>query len=262
MGKGLTVKNHHKFPSRRLLTAEEELDCIRKIKKGEEKESEMGKLIQTHLPIIEVIADLYSDNPQTHEELVQEGIEALIRAIDDYRTDIRFVSFAIKQVAGKMFNYATRDQRLFPYKKALREKIKLITENGGRVGEKELKKNLRIPSKEVDKDYLIALVEHLVAGDEILEAGLHGMADEGPSPYDQAELNIQLKLLRTGLSTLLGPFQRSVLELRYGLHGEEPLTQEKVAISLGKTVNQVQKLETDAINRLLEQGGLGGFTSD
>ncbi len=262
MDKVLTEKRHIKFPSRGLLTAEQERDCIRKIKTGVEKESEMNRLIQTHLPIIEVIADLYSDNPQTHEELVQEGIEALIRAIDDYRSDVRFVSFAIKRVAGEMFNYATRDQRLFIYKKALREKIELITKNGGRVKGKELKEKLRIPSKEVDKDYLIALVEHLVAGDEISEAGLHGMADEGPSPYDQAELNRKLDLLRTGLDQLLGPNQQTVLKLRFGLKGGDPLTQEKVANTLGKTVNQVQKLEADAIARLLEQGGLEGFNSD
>jgi RNA polymerase primary sigma factor len=81
-----------------------------------------------------------------------------------------------------------------------------------------------------------AVFGDLVAGDE-------------PLPDEQTERRLQNEALERALGAL-PERDRRVLELRYGLRGEEPHTLEHIGRRLGLTRERVRQIEVDTLARL------------
>jgi RNA polymerase primary sigma factor len=81
-----------------------------------------------------------------------------------------------------------------------------------------------------------AVFGDLVAGDE-------------PLPEEVAEQRLRNEALERALESL-PTRDRRVLELRYGLRGEEPHTLEQIGKRLGMTRERVRQIEVDSLKRL------------
>jgi len=78
------------------------------------------------------------------------------------------------------------------------------------------------------------------------------LADTAPDPSDQVAADLEAGRVREALD-LLPAESRTVLELRYGLTGGEPVSIEAAARTLGMNRTRIRRLEAEAMHVL---GGL------
>jgi RNA polymerase primary sigma factor len=87
-----------------------------------------------------------------------------------------------------------------------------------------------------------------VGEDEDAVLGDFVSGDE-PLPDEKVELHLRSQALRQALCSL-PERERSVLQLRYGLGGDEPKTLEEIGRRLGLTRERVRQIELESLRRL------------
>ena len=78
------------------------------------------------------------------------------------------------------------------------------------------------------------------------------MGTDGDVVYKKIENGVETELLRQAL-TKLNAREREIVELRFGLGGEEELTQKEVADMLGISQSYISRLEKKIIARLKKE---------
>jgi RNA polymerase primary sigma factor len=84
------------------------------------------------------------------------------------------------------------------------------------------------------------------------------VASDERAPAEQVELSLRQETLRKAVSTL-PPEEREVVELRYGITGEEPKTIEATVRELGMSRDTVRRTEAKALARLARARELAGL---
>ena len=67
---------------------------------------------------------------------------------------------------------------------------------------------------------------------------------------EEIDLKLKTKLLFEKMKEVLKDRERMILELRYGLNGKVPKTQNEIAKNLGISRSYVSRIETKAIKKL------------
>ncbi len=67
---------------------------------------------------------------------------------------------------------------------------------------------------------------------------------------DSLDCKIKSEQLRRYISDVLSPREQRIIRLRYGLNGDEPLTQREVAQRLGISRSYVSRIEKKALSAL------------
>lgn len=70
---------------------------------------------------------------------------------------------------------------------------------------------------------------------------------------DQIDLKMKVKKLYEKISHVLKGREKTIIELRFGLNGREPKTQNEVAQILGISRSYVSRIETKAIGKLAKE---------
>jgi len=70
---------------------------------------------------------------------------------------------------------------------------------------------------------------------------------------EQVDLKFQIKKLYLKMKELLKDRERVILELRFGLHGRNPKTQNQIAKMMGISRSYVSRIETKAIDKLAQE---------
>ena len=92
-------------------------------------------------------------------------------------------------------------------------------------------------------------LEKPVGDDEESEFG-HFLTDENaPLPDEQADVTLRRELLGDILGTL-SHRERRVLELRYGLGGEQPCTLDEVGRAFNVTRERIRQIENQSLKKL------------
>ena len=73
--------------------------------------------------------------------------------------------------------------------------------------------------------------------------------DATESPFESATDALQREGLERALA-LLSDRERSVIELRYGLIGKDPLTLEQIGVAMGITRERVRQIESNSLRKL------------
>ena len=92
---------------------EDELELWKKIRSGDEKARE--EVIISYRPMVFWLASKLHVSPDSHQDLIQEGMVALIEAVDryDFERGAKFITYAYYRVKGHMINFwKDRRQRL------------------------------------------------------------------------------------------------------------------------------------------------------
>jgi len=64
---------------------------------------------------------------------------------------------------------------------------------------------------------------------------------------------MKIKILYEKMKTLLKEREKNILELRFGLGGNKPKTQNEIAKMMGISRSYVSRIETKAIKKLAEE---------
>lgn len=70
---------------------------------------------------------------------------------------------------------------------------------------------------------------------------------------EEIELKFKINKLYEKIRTILKSREQKILELRFGLNGKEPQTQNEIAKGMGISRSYVSRIETKAINKLAKE---------
>jgi RNA polymerase primary sigma factor len=243
-----------------LLVAAEEIDLAQKIEKGSLPAAK--KLTQSNLRLVVSIAKKYTGRGMSFLDLIQEGNQGLMRAVEkyDWRRGYKFSTYAtwwIRQAITRAIADQARTIRIPVHmvetiNKLIRASRKLAQQLGREPTPREIGKEVELSADRVREIFKIAQdtasLEKPVGDDEDSLLG-DFIASDQPTPYDTASKQLLRENLEEVLKTLSDREAR-VLKMRFGLDSRHPMTLEEVGREFGVTRERIRQIEAKALRKL------------
>lgn len=199
------------FP--RPLSAKEELDCLKRIREGDQQAR--NKLIEHNLRLVAHIIKKYYANLKDQDDLISIGTIGLIKAVGtfDYDKGTRFATYASRCIENEILMY-------------FRNKKKTAME-------------IYIDDPiDIDKDgNTLTLMDIITDSRDMVE---------------DIDLRIKSEQLYQNIASQLTDRERLIICMRYGLCGHLPRTQREIAKELGISRSYVSRIEKKALEKLKE----------
>ncbi|HZQ27002.1 MAG TPA: sigma-70 family RNA polymerase sigma factor [Acidimicrobiales bacterium] len=243
-----------------LLTAAEEVELAKRIEAGDEAARE--QMINANLRLVVHIAKRYQHQGLVLLDLIQEGIFGLMRAVEkfDWRRGFKFSTYAtwwIRQALQRALQKHAREIHLPVH---VAERARRLE----RLREEYVKQHDRDPTDEELADVTGLSVPQIMEvrdsarvvaslDQPVGEDGGASLGDVLPGQGGEFTEDVLVSLaeddVRRAVTALPEP-QRSVVRLRYGLGGEEPMSLYRVGRELHMGPRRVRSLEEDALMSL------------
>lgn len=244
-----------------LLTFEQEIDLAQKCEKGDMDAKRT--LIRSNLRLVVSIAKKYLGRRLSFLDLIQEGNQGLIKAVEkyDWRRGFKFSTYAtwwIRQAITRAIADQSRTIRIPVHmvdniNRYYKTQRKLTQVLGREPKNKEVAKEMEISEKEVEN--LIKISQHPKSlstpiGDDKETTLEQFIADrDQPTLYDTVSKEFLRDYLNEVLDTL-SDRERKVLIMRFGLDDGKPKTLEDVGKEFSVTRERIRQIEAKAIRKL------------
>jgi RNA polymerase primary sigma factor len=258
---GLYLREIARVP---LLTAAEEVSLAKALERGDERARR--RLIESNLRLVVSIARRYSGRGLSFLDLIQEGNLGLMKAVEryDWRLGHRFSTYATWWIRQSVTRALADQGRTIRVPAQVVDTINRMA----RIERQLAQKLSRAPSIEelaVAMDLKPEKVEHLK---RVSQEPVSLAAPVGEDATELGELIEDERMTRPGddmaesqrssrvadLIAALPYRERTILELRYGLSGEQAHTLEEVGRRFGVTRERVRQIETRTLRRLAAEG--------
>ncbi|GAB4072378.1 RNA polymerase sporulation sigma factor SigE [Barrientosiimonas marina] len=196
------------------LSKEEEKRLLELLPKGDQ--SARAMLIEHNLRLVVYIARKFENTGINIEDLISIGTIGLIKAVNTFNPEkkIKLATYASRCIENEILMYLRRNNKL---------------------------------KSEISFDEPLNID---LDGNELLLSDVLG-TDEDIITRD-IETNVDKNLLKNAL-TQLNPREKEIMELRFGLIGQEEKTQKDVADMLGISQSYISRLEKKIIRRLQKE---------
>ncbi|MBE7076044.1 MAG: RNA polymerase sporulation sigma factor SigE [Clostridiales bacterium] len=195
-------------------TDEEEEIELKLLASGDDKVKD--RLIEHNLRLVVYVARRFENTGVDLDDLVSVGSIGLIKAINSFKVDknIKLATYASRCIENEILMH-------------LRKTVKIKAEVSF--------------DEPINSDY---------EGNELLLSDV--MGTDGDVVYKKIEGGVESDLLLKALKKL-NDREREIIEMRYGLRGDDELTQREVADKLGISQSYISRLEKKIIFRLQKE---------
>ncbi len=207
------ISNNSLFPEP--LDSEEEKKYLELLKNGDEDARNI--LIERNLRLVAHVCKKYATSKVDQDDLISIGTIGLIKGINSFDNSkgVRLATYVSRCIDNEILMYLRSTKKL-----------------GAEV-------YLEDPIGKDKDDNAVTLQEVLENSDKNIE--------------DEVDLKFKVKQLYEKMKEVLKTREKTILELRFGLNGKKPQTQNEIANSMGISRSYVSRIETKAINKLAKE---------
>ena len=197
------------------LSSAEEKEALIKMKEGDDEARNL--LIERNLRLVAHVCKKYANTNVEQDDLISIGTIGLIKGINSFDID----------KGARLSTYVSRciDNEILMYLRATKKLNAEVFLNEP-IGK--------------DKDDNVVTLEEVLVNDE-------------KSVEEVVDLKMKVKKLYNKMKEVLKDREKTIIELRFGLNGEKPKTQNEIAKSMGISRSYVSRIETKAIGKLSEE---------
>jgi RNA polymerase primary sigma factor len=243
-----------------LLKKEEELKLGERIQKGEEKAFE--KLVESNLRFVVKVAFRYRGLGLSLLDLINEGNIGLLEAARRYSPNfgVKFITYAVWWIRQAILQALANSvsvvqlplRRIRISFQAKEMQADISRKKPGRPAEEDLAKELELQPEELDEILRTPLDTPLNSGGSIGE-DFRTLSLLGTQATPGADEVLIQKTFRREIEEILRrlkPRERRVIDLRFGLSLEGPLTLEQIGRRMRLSRERVRQIEENAKRRL------------
>ncbi len=204
------IQSSNLFPEP--LSSEEEKNCLERLASGDEEARNI--LIERNLRLVAHVSKKYATTNIDQDDLISIGTIGLIKGINSFDSskNIKLATYVARCIENEILMF-------------LRSSKKTKSEV-----------YLNEPIGKDKDDNEVTLMEVLETEDKSIE--------------DEIDLKMKVKKLYEKMKAVLKDREKTILELRFGLGGKKPKTQNEIASMLGISRSYVSRIETKAIGKL------------
>ena len=245
-----------------LITAEEEGELARRIRKGDQ--AALDKMTRANLRFVVSVAKQYQNQGLSLSDLINEGNCGLIKAAKrfDETRGFKFISYAVWWIRQSILQAIVDHARIVrlplnkvgSYSKLQDARIRFVQMYEREPNHQELADEMGVPVKEI-RNMLRGSNKHLsidapIGGDEGESTMLDVMRGEQDLESDTDVMKESLKeQVQHGLA-MLSPREVDVISAYYGLNGHKSHTLEQIGVMFGLTRERVRQIKERALRRL------------